>query len=144
MFGRPAPTNLLLFGLLVRLWKGSAMSYDLDALIAQRKEATGIEGDRIAFTFKGETFTFADPMFLNDAQLDELNDLPEYGPDLCAWFMGEEEYDRFLEAGGSSSLWGLVFAEHRKAMEAVNSEGKSLPLNRLQRRAVARKSSKRH
>lgn len=115
------------------------MTIDLDALMEQRKEATGVEGNRVPFTFKGETFSFKDPFFLTDEELDEMAELPEFGPDVCAWFMGEEEYDRFITAGGSSNLWAMVMAEHRKNGKDVDSQGKRSRWNRSQRRAAARR-----
>lgn len=113
--------------------------YDLDTLIAQKEEATGIKGGRVSFNFKGDTFTFRDPVFLNDDEVAELDDLSEYGPDICAFYMGDDEYDRFITAGGTSNLWGLVFNEHMKASQAVNDAGNPTRSNRSQRRAVARK-----
>lgn len=113
--------------------------YDLDALIAQRKEATGVDGDRVSFNFAGDVFTFLDPVFLDDDKVDELRDMPSYGPDICAWYMGEDEYDRFIAAGGSSNLWGLVLNEHLAKARAVDPAGNPIRSNRSHRRAAARK-----
>ena len=115
------------------------MAIDLDALMAQRQEATGVEGNRVPFTFKGDTFTFKDPFFLTDEELEELDELPEFGPDVCAWFMGEEEYDRFITAGGSSNLWAMAHGEHIKNGQDVDSSGKRGRMNRSRRRAATRR-----
>lgn len=118
----------------------------LDELIAQREEATGTDGTRIYFTFTaragdsaGETlrFSFLDPVFLTDDQLDDLDTVPA-GPDLCVWYMGEDEYERFLAAGGSSNFWAMVFRKHNEDAQGVDSNGRPTRLNRSSRRARRR------
>lgn len=116
---------------------------NLDALIEQRAEATGSTAGRIPFDFKGETYTFTDPLMLTDEDKDELAEL-EWEPDIAAWYMGEEEYDKFVAAGGSSNLWFLVFREYLDRNEAVDPAGKATRLNRSSRRSAARKQRKRH
>lgn len=113
--------------------------YDLDALIAQREEATGVKDGRVSFTFKGEVYTFRDPAFVSDDDAEELADLPQYGPDVCAWYMGDDEYDKFVAAGGSSNLWGLVFNDHMEKSQGVDAAGNPTRSNRSQRRMVARR-----
>lgn len=113
--------------------------YDLDALIAQQEEATGTTGGRVSFSFKGENFSFRDPSFLTDDEVDELDDLPQYGPDVAAWYMGDDEYDRFIAAGGSSNFWAIVLRKHLEATQEADRAGKSSRLNRSQRRMAARK-----
>lgn len=113
--------------------------YDLDALIAQREEATGVKDGRVSFTFKGEVYTFRDPIFLNDDDLDDLNQVEMYGPDQCAWYMGDDEYDRFIAAGGSSNIWGIVFQKHLETIEGVDAAGNPSRSNRSQRRMAARR-----
>lgn len=113
--------------------------YDLDTLIAQKEEATGVKGGRVSFNYKGETFTFKDPTFLTDDEVAELDELPQYGPDVCAWYMGDDEYDRFINAGGSSNMWALVLEQHVNASRGVDGAGNPTRSNRSQRRAAARK-----
>lgn len=113
--------------------------YDLDALIAAKEEATGVKDGRVSFSFRGEVFTFRDPMFLTDDELDELNEVEMYGPDQCAWYMGEAEYDRFISAGGSSNVWGFVLNKHLEAIRGVDGDGNPTTFNRSQRRRAARK-----
>ena len=57
--------------------------------------------------------------------------------------MGDEQYDKFLAAGGSSNLWFLVFNEYLERNQAVDSSGKGTRLNRSSRRSAARKQQKR-
>ena len=118
------------------------MSIDLDSLIAQRAEATGVQGNLSSFDFtaragehKGEkmTFTYKDPVFLTDDEVDELEDI-ELGPDLCCWYMGETEYERFLAAGGSSNFWAMVLNEHNKQSREVATDGRPTRPNRYSRR----------
>ena len=118
---------------------------NLDELIAQRKEATGVEDGRIPFQFTatdgdnvGEllSFSFRDPMFLTDDEQDELDEIA-LGPDLCAWYMGEDEYERFLDAGGSSNLWAMVFRKHSDESAEANGGRPTRP-NRASRRRRTR------
>lgn len=108
---------------------------DLDALVAQREEATGIVDGRVPFTFKGQTFTFMDPITVSDEKLAEIVD-SDFGPDVCIEYMGEEEYVRFVEAGGNSSLWGLAFKAY---LDKADEQGKGKRLNRFARRSAGRK-----
>lgn len=122
-------------------------TYNLTEMIAQRKEATGVDGDLVSFDFTatagdqlGETltFTFRDPLFLSDDELAEAADLDE-GPDVCAWYMGEDEYDRFIDAGGSSNLWALVMRQHTTRSQEVGADGRPTRQNRSSRRAARRR-----
>ncbi|WP_040422128.1 hypothetical protein [Corynebacterium lipophiloflavum] len=113
--------------------------YDLDALLAQKEEATGVKEGRVSFTFKDQSFTFKDPTFLTDEEVGELDSLPEYGPDVAAWYMGDDEYDRFLTVGGSANLWSVVLNEHLKKSRAEDAAGNPTRSNRSQRRTAARK-----
>lgn len=115
---------------------------NLDALIEKRAEATGSEKGRIPFDFKGDTYTFQDPLTLTDEDKEELAGL-EWEPDIAAWYMGDDQYEKFVTSGGSSTLWFLVFREYLDRNEALDPEGKATRLNRSQRRMAGRKQSKR-
>lgn len=101
----------------------SVKPIDLDAIIAQREEATGIEDGRVPFTFKGETYTFRDPNLVSDEELGELVDV-DFGPDLCVFYMGEEEYLRFVDAGGNSNIWALALNAYVEKVQDHTSKGK--------------------
>lgn len=114
---------------------------DLDAILAQRAEATGAEAGRVPFTFKGETFTFRDPMTLDDDAQDELEDLATDGrlSDVALFWMGEEEWERFAEAGGTAMMFRFIVEEHAAREESVDRQGNPSRRNRSQRRAAGRK-----
>lgn len=114
---------------------------DLDAILAQRAEATGAEDGRVPFTFKGETFTFRDPMTLDDDAQDELEDLATDGrlSDVAMFWMGEKEWDRFAEAGGTAMMFRFIVEEHAAREESVDRQGNPSQRSRSQRRAAARK-----
>ena len=113
---------------------------NLDELLAQRAEAIGVEEGRIPFTFGENTYTFQDPISLDQEQKDELEILADDG-DLDAiaeFWMGEEEFDRFVDAGGSSSAFLLVVQENAARTTEVRG-GRPTRRNRSWRRAAARK-----
>lgn len=78
--------------------------YDLDALVAQHREATG--GDDLKFTFGGESFSMPHPVLAEDEWKDELagivNDVE------MAEFVLGEQYPRFRELGGRASFIALL------------------------------------
>lgn len=132
------------------------MSINLNELIEQRAEATGVAGDRIPFEFGGKTFSFRDPLMLSDEEKDEL-ELLTHDVDVAAWYMGDDLYDEFVtteievpgsdgkkeKQAGSSSLFFLVFREYMRTARAVDAEGNPTMPNRSSRRAAARKQRKR-
>lgn len=126
------------------------MSLNLEALIAQRAEATGVHGERVPFTFGDKTFDFRDPLLLSDEDKDELSEL-EWDADVAEWYMGEEQYQDFVsttvtingvEHRGSANFFMLVFMEYQKTAQGTDESGKASRLNRSSRRAAARKQPK--
>lgn len=119
---------------------------NLDELLAQRAEATGAEDGRIPFEFAGKKFTFRDPLLIDDDARDELEELAEEGDgDLLAEFwLGTEEYDRFVEAGGTANLFMLVVRENARRTAGVDADGRPTRSNRSSRRAEARKRRNQH
>lgn len=109
---------------------------DLDAMIAQREEATGVADGRVAFSYHGKTFTFKDPLSLSDDEKAELLDI-ELDVDFAEFFMGDE-WPKFVKEGGASSLFALAFAEHEERVKEFN-EGKSSRSSRSQHRRAASK-----
>ncbi|WP_411815489.1 hypothetical protein [Gordonia sp. SND2] len=85
---------------------------DLDALLDQRAEARGDEGDVVAFQYQGQRWTYRDPETLTDDEKYELNRLT-FDVDVAEWYMGPEQYDRFVEAGGDSSKFWIAFKKHQ-------------------------------
>lgn len=81
---------------------------DLDAIVAQRAEALGLDdGKQVPFKFKGEDFHVTHPMFLDDEVLDDL-DTSSNPVDSAIIVLGEEQYARFRDLGGSASLVGIL------------------------------------
>lgn len=117
---------------------------DLDAILAQRAEATGVEAGRIPFTFKGDTFTFRDPMLLDDADQEKLEAIgtdPEMLiSDIAIFWMGEDEWERFKAAGGTAPMFQYIVQANAAREQEIDAAGKSFArTNRSQRRAAARK-----
>ena len=127
-------------------------NFDLDALLAQRAEATGVEEGRIDFDFtaragdhKGKKLTFSirDNMSLSEDDWDELSEIREdFGAsitDIAVFWMGEDEWERFVEAGGTPKMIvEVVVAKTREEVD-TDSEGRPTRRNRSQRRAAGRK-----
>lgn len=132
------------------------MTYDLNALLKQRAEATGVSGDHVPFEFGGKTFTFRDPMMLTDDDKDELAAL-EHEIDVVVFYMGDDQYEKFIgttakieldngeimEVQGSSNLFMLQFDSYLKSQRDTDKSGRPLARNRSQRRAAAGNKQKR-
>lgn len=124
-------------------------NFNLDEMLAQRAEATGIEEGRVAFDFtarsgehEGElmTFTIRDNMTLSADEIDELEQLGEDGDveGVSVFWMGEDEYDRFCEAGGGPMMLRMIIEAKAEAEQGVK-DGRPTRRNRSQRRAAARR-----
>lgn len=116
---------------------------DLDALLAQRAEATGVENGRVSFIFGGETFTFRDPITITDDDQEELEEITSSGnarlSEVAVFWMGEDEWERFEKAGGTAMMFRYIVEEHAKREQELDSQGKASRLNRSQRRSAGRK-----
>ncbi len=86
----------------------------MDAILAQREEATG-SADTFGFVFKGERWTAKHPLLADDDWNDELQDMQET-IDVAAHYMGAEQWDKFVAAGGFAGI--VIFA--------VREEGKRM------------------
>lgn len=113
---------------------------DLDAILAQRAEARGDSGFTFSFTAHGQEWTGKDPMLLSDEEKDQLAEL-QFDIDIAAFFMGDEQFDKFVAAGGQSSHFILALSEYQK-QRTGEAQGRPTRPNRSSRRAAAQKSSK--
>lgn len=132
---------------------------DLDAIVAQREEARAKEGDKpITFEFDGEkyektagdTFTFGfqgadyavrDPRYVTDEEQEQLEAVSG-SIDVTCWYLGEEQFDKFIEAGGQSWMFMRVIEDFQKTIRD-EAQGKPTRQNRSSRRSAARKPAKR-
>lgn len=119
---------------------------NLDDLLAKRAEATGAEEGRIPFEFAGQQFSFRDPFLVEGDDQDELDELSELadGELLAEFWMGTEDFDRFVSVGGTASMFALVIRENAQRTAGVDGEGRPTQSNRSSRRAAARKRRKQH
>lgn len=132
---------------------------DLDAIVAQREEARAqegatlipfefdgetyekTEGDTFTFNFKKVTYYVRDPRFLLDDEKVQLE--PIMGDiDITCWYLGEAQFDKFIEAGGESWMFLKAFEAFRESVKDEVS-GRPTQSNRSSRRQAARKPSKR-
>lgn len=82
------------------------MQYDLSAIVEQRTEALG--GENVEFTFGGETFTMPHPLLADDAWKEAINDAGDSDVENARAMLGDEQYERFLAAGGRSGYVMLL------------------------------------
>lgn len=114
---------------------------DLDAILAQRAEARGDNGYTFSFSALGQEWTALDPMLITDEQKDELAEL-SYDVDVAAFFMGDEQFDKFTEAGGQSAYFIMALQAYQKSRTEADREGRPTRPNRSSRRSAARKPAK--
>lgn len=114
---------------------------NLNEILAQRAEATGIVEGRVPFEFNDKTYTIRDNMTLDDDDQAELDDIVDNGTlsDVAIFWMGETEWEKFEKAGGTASMVGLIAAEKARREQALDSKGNPTRPNRSQRRAAGRK-----
>lgn len=119
---------------------------NLDELLAKRAEATGAEEGRIPFEFAGQSFSFRDPFLVEGDDQDELEELSDLadGELLAEFWMGADEFARFVEAGGTANMFALVVRENAQRTSGVDADGRPTRSNRSSRRAAVRKQRKQH
>lgn len=112
--------------------------YDLDAIVAQKRDATG--GDDLVFTFGGETFTMPHPLFAEDEWKDELSEITS-DVEMGQFVLGEEQYARFRELGGRAAFIGMLM---KKAQEDfTDRDGEGRPTRRSTSSPVPKRRPKR-
>lgn len=78
------------------------MSINLDELLAQRAEATGVEGDRVPFEFGGKTFSFLDPILMTDEQRDDMAEVTSVRA--AATFHTRPDFNHLIRRVGAEYL----------------------------------------
>ena len=108
----------------IRHPRGSPMpqEFDLDALVAQRREAVG--GDDIVFTFGGEKFSFPHPLLATDEWKDRVSEAGQADVDQVRAMLGDEQYDRYHELGGQAGFVMLIVQEVQRTLRDETPEGR--------------------
>lgn len=99
------------------------MAIDMDAVLAQREDATGTAGDSFTFSFKGSEWICKDPLLAEDSWKQELRECVT-DVDVAIHHLGEEQYERFIDAGGRS---GIVVLAIREQMRTLTDESGGRP-----------------
>lgn len=94
------------------------MAIDMDAVLAQREDATGTAGDKFLFSYKGSEWTCTDPLLADDDWKAGLRECVT-DVDVAIHHLGEDQYERFIEAGGRS---GVVVLAIREQMRTLTDE----------------------
>lgn len=115
-----------------------AIDINIDAILAKREEATGSK-DTFTFQFKDRTWTAKDPIVADDEWKDELGELSG-DVDVAEHYLGFDQYDEFLEAGGRA---GYVLLAVKEFMRNAVDETEQGPTRRSTSSAQRRKRSKR-
>lgn len=107
--------------------KGSPMSgttpqqFDLDAIVAQRREAVG--GDDIAFTWAGDTYSFPHPLLASDEWKEHCADADPDDVSQVRAMLGDEQYDRFHAAGGQAGFVMLIVQQVQQSLRDEMADG---------------------
>lgn len=109
--------------------------YDLAAVVAQRRDALGHDGDYVTFTHEGEVFQFEHPLFASDEWKEGLAQVRgdvEFGQYLLG-----DDYERFRELGGRASHLAILVDQIRQDTQDLDGAGRptqSPTFSRAQRR----------
>ena len=95
---------------------------DMDAILAQREEATG-SPDSFAFTFRDREWTCTDPITAADDWKEALDEL-QGDVEVAEHYLGDDQYAAFVEAGGRAGYVLLAIAQYMKQVRAENDEGR--------------------
>jgi len=114
--------------------------YDLGAVVDQRRDALGHDGDMVTFRHAGEVFEFPHPLFADDDWKEGLAEVAsdvEFG----IYLLGEEQYERFRELDGRASHLAILIDKIQKDARDVDTKGRPTQLStfsRAQRRRQRR------
>jgi hypothetical protein len=114
--------------------------YDLEAVVQQRRDALGHDGDMVTFKQGGAVFEFPHPLFASDEWKEGLAGVR--GDVAFGHYVLGEQYDDFRERGGQSSHIALLIDQIRKDAQAADGDGRptqSSTFSRAQRRRQKRR-----
>lgn len=97
-------------------------TFDLDAIVDQRREAVG--GDDIVFTFKGESYSFPHPLLASDEWKETVAEAGAGDVDQVRAMLGDEQYDKFHAAGGQAGYVMLIVAQVQRDLRAEQEDGR--------------------
>ena len=123
-----------------------AGAIDLDAMLEKREEALGSR-DRFPFVFKGETYWCVDPTLADDDWTAELKEISEElrsedseleDAAVPRHYLGDEAWEKFVAAGGSSNLWGHALNQYLDSQRAYDDAGNPTQARRFSNRTQRR------
>lgn len=105
-------------------------TYDLDTIVAQRREAVG--GDDITFTWAGEQYRFPHPLLASDEWKEEVAEADQDDVSQVRAMLGDEQYDKFHDAGGQAGFVMLLVQKVTKGLqdEMSDDSGENRPTRR--------------
>lgn len=96
--------------------------YDLAAVVEQRRDALGHDGDLVTFKHAGEVFSFPHPLFADDDWKDGLAQVR--GDVAFGQYLLDDQYDRFRELGGRASHLAILVDQIRKDTQDADAAGR--------------------
>lgn len=96
--------------------------YDLAAVVDQRRDALGHDGDMVTFNQGGEVFEFPHPLFADDDWKEGLADVR--GDVAFGRYVLGEQYDRFRELGGRASHLGILIDQIQRDVRDADTKGR--------------------
>lgn len=114
--------------------------YDLEAVVQQRRDALGHDGDLVTFKQGGVIFSFPHPLFATDEWKEGLAEVR--GDVAFGRYVLADQYDEFRERGGQSSHIALLIDQIRRDAQEVDGNGRPTPsptFSRAQRRQQRRR-----
>ncbi len=94
----------------------------MDAILAQREEATG-SADHFTFTFKAQEWSCTDPITAEDDWKDGLLDM-QTDVEVAEYYLGEDQYATFVAAGGRAGYVILAINQYMQKMKQDNEDGR--------------------
>lgn len=102
--------------------KTQTNTFDLDAIVEQRREAVG--GDDIVFTFKGETFQFPHPLLASDEWKETVADAGAGDVDQVRAMLGDDQYERYHALGGQAGFVMLIVQQVQRSLRDEMDDGR--------------------
>lgn len=117
---------------------------DLDAMFAKREEEVG-SPDKFPIVFRGDLFWALDPSLTSDEWQEDFEDIREAlktgdatQADVARHYMGDEEWERFVAAGGNSNVFGQALMMYQAQQTSVDALGNPTGAGRFSSRALRR------
>ena len=101
--------------------KPNGKRYRLEQIVEKAEENLG--GRVVEFDYAGETYTFPHPMLADDEWTAEFQAVGNDARANVRYLLGDEQFERFVAAGGQANHVMLLFAESQRDASGVLASG---------------------